>query len=586
MKRILAILAAVILLVTGGQATLSYADEPSKDTVPVSELQTDDEFYLGSYPQSLVTDKKLIVALNQLNISMQSYGYLVNSTEDVGMTYGDVIYQGNRYRKVQIGNTYRPRATGDRRNGFDAQVIFEEMNYALNQSYWFLWEPVKWQVIANTEAGVTALTKGLLDGQPFQNAPAENLLWADADLREWMNTTMADTLFSENEKTKLLLSVVPNPGNPDGGNYIGYSDDTLDLLWSLDFSDLTDENGFGNRTVKLPTGGVTVERTKLQAVPTDYACCQGVYASNKNYASADFWMRSVFVNAGETETKACMVKGSSEFSYRTVGDVTYVEGVRPCLTLDSRALVSLTADTAEPLPCTHENTLSRVTKPAAQQLDGLRQTVCAGCGEVLSTEKIRAIDSITLTSKSLVYSGSEQQAPPVTVLDAEGHAVSADNYTVTCVSRADGSTSKTVRDVGQYKLRVAFQNDYSGTKDLYFSVKPHSIAPVAAVKTGGTVTVQWTPAANAAGYELELSTAWDFSKNTRTVTVDDGTLNSVSVRLPENPFQRAMLAGKTGWFVRIRVCQVIACDGGEAYTVSPWSIPMAVSSTWQPTFVK
>lgn len=579
MKKAVSVLLALLLLWVSGPSVANAAEDLEENRVAVGDLQTDDAFYLGSYPQTRVTDTQLIVTLNQLDITMESYGYLVNTTEEVGMTYGDVLYEGVRYRKVHIGNTYRPRDITEARNSFSVIDDHKDSVYKYNSNYWFRWEPVKWLVINHTAQGVTAVSDCILDAQSYHNAPAVSINWRDSDIRKWLNTTMWHALFSEGDKAKIVKTDVENPGNPAGGNFIGYSENTLDYLWLLDISELTKENGFG--TYPVYNGkGTQYLAIKLMPNVTDYSFCQGMpvlHDTNQNPKSTGyFYLRTVYAPDSSAQHKACYVEDYGRIRQQGL-KITMPEGVRPCVTLDAAALVSLTAEMEDDRPCTHPNTLSRVTKPASFQLDGTRQTVCAGCGEVLGTQRINAIETIKLTKKSLLYTNSEQDAPSVQITDSEGKEISPEDYTLTCVSRADGKESSAVKNIGQYKLRVDFRNDYSGTRELYFSVKPQNMKITSVGDTTAGYRVNWKANGAVTGYEVEFSLNSSFARNVQRFSTDEKNCCTCLFRrssLPQAKLSR--LRGKR-YYVRIRSYKVVQVDGGEAYMYSPWSRSVPVT---------
>lgn len=70
-----------------------------------SDFSTGETFEMGMYPQTKVEDESLIRILNDLQITMFSYDYVRyvtngNNHVECNMNYGDVVYNGEKYRKV------------------------------------------------------------------------------------------------------------------------------------------------------------------------------------------------------------------------------------------------------------------------------------------------------------------------------------------------------------------------------------------------------------------------------------------------------------------------------------------------------
>ena len=116
-----------------------------------SDLEQGDKFQMGMYPQTKVTDDDTIAALAAIDCTMTSYGYLKNGTETVDMTYADIAYNGEAYRKVTI-NEYRPSDTDD--NATADRSYMDDNGYYAGETYYFKWEPIVWQVLAKQADGV------------------------------------------------------------------------------------------------------------------------------------------------------------------------------------------------------------------------------------------------------------------------------------------------------------------------------------------------------------------------------------------------------------------------------------------------
>ena len=121
------------------------------------------------------------------------------------------------------------------------------------------------------------------------------------------------------------------------------------------------------------------------------------------------------------------------------------------------------------------------------------------------------------------------------------------------------SYPKGMKNVGKYTVKVTFKENYKGSKSLTYSINPKgtSVSKVTAAKKGFKVT--WKKqATQTTGYEVQYSTASNFKKGTKTVTVSKSKTTSKSV---------SKLSAKKKYYVRIRVYK--KQKGGKLY--GAWS---------------
>ena len=132
------------------------------------------------------------------------------------------------------------------------------------------------------------------------------------------------------------------------------------------------------------------------------------------------------------------------------------------------------------------------------------ETICDVCHQIIGTKtvSILKIGTVSLSKEKLTYTGSGQ-APSLTVKDAKGNKlVKGTDYTVS------GLDKKT--NVGRYKVTVTFKGNYSGKKELYFTIVPKTPASAKATLTakyGATagyddVKFSWSKVGNASGYAV------------------------------------------------------------------------------------
>ena len=163
MKRILSFLLCVLLLVSSVPASFSHAASTkpaADDNKRIANIPVGGTFTLGIWPQSLVEDSALIGALDSINCNLYAYGFAYGSNNTVGdkviaeglsypkvaglvdMQYGDVIYEGKKYRKVVVGNM---------RTDYDPAQTSNADNTAFNGTYYFRWDPIEWLVLWKAE---------------------------------------------------------------------------------------------------------------------------------------------------------------------------------------------------------------------------------------------------------------------------------------------------------------------------------------------------------------------------------------------------------------------------------------------------
>ena len=240
-KTLLNVVLAVVLVVAAGAIGTVFVVHKKQDkpvyrpAVQIAEKYGYDTVEFGAYPQSRVTDKQLIRALNQLELAWQSFGYYKAAAHaaaegtDAYMRYADVEYQGNRYRAVTM-DFYRDSLFMDNpSDDSDAQALKNHGGYRCKQVYWFRFDPLKWRVL-DADTGML-LCECIVDAQPFnnhtwtadevQNAAQENgedpyytaytdetgeFLandYAASSIRSWLISAFKETAFAGDEMQKL-----------------------------------------------------------------------------------------------------------------------------------------------------------------------------------------------------------------------------------------------------------------------------------------------------------------------------------------------------------------------------------------------
>ncbi len=312
---------------------------PPPDTV----YQAGDLLEFGSYPQSRVTDDATIDALNAAPQTWQSYGYYNSGTNNMldgqmtasdYMQYCDVTVDGQKYRGVRF-TQYRPRYTG----GASAAVSSyqDDNGYAINFTYWFLYEPLQWRVL-DPAAGLV-LCATVIDSQPYNSfvlksgtdASGNPVCWGDADMthyandyeasdiRAWLNDDFYNTAFLTAQNDQILLTTLDNSACKP--SYSAYdSAPTTDKVFLLSYGEaLNTAYGFDS--------GYMANDPARQAQGTDYAKCQGLQTVGTKQNA--YWrLRS----AGGSSNDTCLADSDGWLTESFLAYTTCY-GIRPAMRL-------------------------------------------------------------------------------------------------------------------------------------------------------------------------------------------------------------------------------------------------------------
>jgi len=205
-------------------------------------------------------------------------------------------------------------------------------------------------------------------------------------------------------------------------------------------------------------------------------------------------------------------------------------------------------------------TKQTVTK-ATPTANGKIVNYCSVCKKTLSTTVIPKASSIKLKATSLTYNG-KVRTPKVIVKDRTGKTlVKNTDYTV--------SYAKGRKYVGKYAVKITFKGKYSGTKTLYFTVKPKATSISSLTAGSKKFTVKWKKqATQTTGYQVQYSASSKFSK-AKTVTVGKNTTVSKKI---------SKLSGKKKYYVRVRTYKTVKINGKSIRIYSGWSKAKTVTT--------
>lgn len=168
-------------------------------------------------------------------------------------------------------------------------------------------EEIKWRILASEEDRVLLISEYALDMTDFNFKRDIKISWENCDLRKWLNQDFYNSAFNQDEKDRILESLVQNSGRS--------SDSTYDRLFLLSY----DEAGEYFKT-----------DADRQCRATAYAQSSGADVFDLS-GKTRWWLRSGNEDPDSTERWAAIVwaYGSREY----ISDINTITGiaVRPAM---------------------------------------------------------------------------------------------------------------------------------------------------------------------------------------------------------------------------------------------------------------
>ena len=299
MKRIFTVILAVCMLLSIAPITMAA------DTAD-GGYQKGDIIEFGSYPQSKVTDPRIISALDGFLTDdvWVSYDYYIgtgteydgNMTASDYMKYADLELNGEKYRAVRFSQ-YRPTVTSDVSS--EATSVQDNNGYELNTTYFFKYEPLTWTVLDPDEGYV--MSNIAIDAQAYENfsyydpdsfdsasgpmvyngKDCKYLAndWSKCSLREWLNRDFFNTAFTAEEKAQIGKTYLNN-NNSFNSSLDGAG--TFDKIFTISFYDaINSDYGFDEN-------GSRSDFARIKPA-TDYAMCQGAEVVSYTGGNIPYW---------------------------------------------------------------------------------------------------------------------------------------------------------------------------------------------------------------------------------------------------------------------------------------------------------
>ena len=346
------------------------------------------------------------------------------------------------------------------------------------------------------------------------------------------------------------------------GNSAYYTCDGCDK-W---FADATGSVEITDKTsVKIPAPGHTAGTEWKSDDTNHWHECSRCH-DKKDEAAHDYGSDNVCDTCGYYKTvphthnltlvaakAATCTEGGKEAYYKCEGCGKFYEDV-----LGTKEITDLASwGNIAKIAHTTKQTVTKATPTA----NGKVVNYCSVCKKTLSTTVIPKASSIKLKATSLTYNG-KVRTPKVIVKDRTGKTlVKNTDYTV--------SYAKGRKYVGKYAVKITFKGKYSGTKTLYFTIKPKATS-ISSLKAGSKkFTVKWKKqATQTTGYQVQYSASSKFSK-AKTVTVGKNTTVSKKI---------SKLSGKKKYYVRVRTYKTVKINGKSIRIYSGWSKAKTVTT--------
>ncbi len=275
--------------VTITSVTIIYSCSPHE-----APLEAGENYYLGSFPQTKVTNSTLVTTLNTVagtlptsenSQTWTSYQYYISgyNTTDF-MWYKDVTNGEDKYRGVYF-TSYRPNRTDYESSTSNSYQ--DDNGYLISTRYWFKYEPIKWDVLFVDETTGFLSSDMLIDSREYYHSPSNRTIgeatiyannYKESNIRIWLNNDFYNQAFSITEQSSINTTTVDNSVASTGYASNPYAcENTNDKMFLLSYVEANND-AYGLSTF-----------TSRRRQATDYAKAMGVYVTND---SSPWWLRS------------------------------------------------------------------------------------------------------------------------------------------------------------------------------------------------------------------------------------------------------------------------------------------------------
>ena len=297
-----------------GETTTPSTPTTTTDT-PVID-QEDNYFYLGSYPQKLVTNKTIIDVLDitlddspsKLSEGWSSYEKYFSSKKTDYILYKDIEFNNEKYRAIYI--TKNRQSSAQDMTGVSEQA---KNGYFTNKIYYFKFEPLRWKILETNENSYLAICDLIIDASELNrtlndqivngNRIYSNNFAYSTYKNEELNGRVYNWIFNDSEKDLILDS---------------YCDDTTSRLFKNNDDTMYKSKLF---LASLDEGDKYNLRNGVNY--TDYAVSQGISTTSKVW-----WSRTAdYKNYYGDNHPFCHIFLNDDTNTQWVTDTEY--GIRP-----------------------------------------------------------------------------------------------------------------------------------------------------------------------------------------------------------------------------------------------------------------
>jgi hypothetical protein len=277
---------------------------------------------MGSYPQSLVKDEKLIPELLKISGGTSSSGWNEYDVYDgtghgCYMYYKDIEYMGNKYRAVYF-TKYRPDYGMEAK---EENSYVDNNGYKINEIYFFKYEPITWTIISEANGKAKCVSNLVLDSQAYTNSLDQNKYLHNAvgnkytsyannyfysDVRIWLNTNVQTIGYTSNNSHSFMNTA--------------FNKTQLAKLAKLGRSNIESVDDYVGliNTSDVPTN--------LQGYGTDYAMIQGLEVDSDKKCA--YYSGS----ASGDGLDVLIVNSNGEYSGTAQCNYTHI-GIRPVINI-------------------------------------------------------------------------------------------------------------------------------------------------------------------------------------------------------------------------------------------------------------
>lgn len=190
----------------------------------------------------------------------------------------------------------------------------------------------------------------------------------------------------------------------------------------------------------------------------------------------------------------------------------------------------------------------KTTAKATLSKNGIIVKNCTVCGAETKIAIVRP-GTIQLSKAEYIYNGKVQK-PSVIVRDTSGKVIPTSNYTTIY--------SKGLQSVGKYSVKIIFKNNYTGSKNLTYTIVPKSTAITKLASAKTSFKAVWKKqAVQTTGYQIQYSTGSKFT-SPKSVNIVKNSVTSKKI---------TKLKAKKKYFVKMRTYKTVS--GVKYY--SGWS---------------